>query len=100
MTPDLDHNSDAKILQIFFATLFCKPTKLTLQEVLSPSVIPFRKPLVNPDLNPISDSKNLQIFLQPIFASKTSTLRTLSSEVQFVKFQSLPLSTESRNHHV
>ena len=35
----------------FFATLFCKPTKLTLPEVLPPSVIPFWKPLITPDLH-------------------------------------------------
>ena len=42
--------------------------KLTLSEVLPPSVIPFWKPLITPDLDPNSDAKILQIFLQPYFA--------------------------------
>ena len=53
----------------FFATLFCKPIKLTLSEVLPASVIPFWKPLMTPDLDPNSDAKILQIFLQPYFAN-------------------------------
>ena len=68
MIPDLDPNSDAKILQIFFATLFCKPIKLTLSEVLSPGVIHFLNPLMTPDLDPNSYAKILQIFLLPYFA--------------------------------
>ena len=45
-------------------------TFLTLPEVLTPSVIPFWKPLMTPNLNPNSDAKILQIFLQPIFANQ------------------------------
>ena len=99
MTPNLDSNSDAKILQIFFATLFCKPTKLTLLhieviplgvivkrkssqspvhppitfqallEVITPSVIPFWKPLMTLYKNCNSVSKFLANFLQPYFAN-------------------------------
>ena len=64
MTPDLDPDSDAKILQIF-----CYPILQihinTFLEVLQPSVMPFWKPLMTSDLNPNLDTKILQIFLQP-----------------------------------
>ena len=40
-----------KFFANFFATLFCKPTKLTFLEVLPSSVIPFWKPLMTPNLD-------------------------------------------------
>ena len=58
MTPDLDPNSDAKILQIFLQPYFANPTKLTLPGVLPPSVIPFWKPLMTLDLDPNSDANS------------------------------------------
>ena len=53
MTPDLDPNSDAKILQIFLQPYFANPQNYHFQipEVLPLSVIPFWKPLITPDLD-------------------------------------------------
>ena len=56
----------SQILQFYF---FDGSPKLTLPEILPPSVIPFWKPPMTPKLNPKSDAKILQIFLQPIFAN-------------------------------
>ena len=71
MTPDLDPNSDAKILQIFLQPFFANQQLEHFQRsYLHPSVIPFWKPLMTPYLDPNSDAKILQIFLQPIFANQ------------------------------
>ena len=59
-----------KIFANFFATHFCKPTKLSLLEVWPSSVIPFWKPLMTPNLHLNSDANFLKIFLQPTFANQ------------------------------
>ena len=74
MTPDLNPNSDAKILQIFLQPNFANPHYENFQRSYSPSVIPFWKPLMTPDLDLNSDAKILQIFFTSIL--QTHTMKT------------------------
>ena len=70
MTPNLNPNSDAKIVQIFLQTMNMKTSRGPAPKCF----IPFRKPLMTPNLNLNSDAKILQIFCNPFL--QTHNMKT------------------------
>ena len=71
MTPNLNPNSDAKILQIFLQPIFATPEYENFQR---PYPQMFWKPFMTPNLNLNSNAKFLQIFGIPIL--QTQNMKT------------------------
>ena len=72
MTPNLDPNSDAKILQIFGNPFLQTQSMKTSRYCTPPSVIPYWKPPMT-QLESKFGCKILQFFLQQIFATPLYT---------------------------